>query len=495
MVVAFGSGCSPSIMGTKSSISLPFTFSSIVVSPITGAPGTIITLTGEDFSAVTDVLIGSVSCPILSQTSTSLEFMLMPGVSYDRVHVMNGVVELVSSDFFIPTSMIASAPTTQQGLKLVASDYVGTPRQGSTVAVSADGNTAIVGGAQDDAFIGAVWIYERTGGVWGQQGNKIIGTGAVGTANAGTSVAISANGNTAAYGAQMDNTQRGAVWVFTRSGSTWTQQGTKLVPSGVVAGDRTASSIALSADGNTLVMGAASYSGGTGRAWVFRRSGGVWAEDGGYLQGTGGDASSRQGSGVAISGDGNTIFIGGEGDSAGIGAGWIFVRSGGVWTQQGSKLVGSAPGVGAPSFGAPGSVALSADGNTAAIGAYLGLMGVGAVWVFTRSGGVWTEESGGGLLGTGATGSARQGASVSLSADGNVLASGGYSDNAGVGAVWTFTRAGGVWSQSGSKLVPTGNTGAARIGCSVSLSADASTLLVGGDQDNTNIGAAWVFEP
>src|ERR1700688_3782516 len=71
----------------------------------------------------------------------------------------------------------------QQGGKLIGSGAVGNADQGVSVALSGDGNTAIVGGYGDDSFTGAAWVYIRSGGVWTQQGNKLVGTGAVGTPN------------------------------------------------------------------------------------------------------------------------------------------------------------------------------------------------------------------------------------------------------------------------------------------------------------------------
>jgi hypothetical protein len=111
----------------------------------------------------------------------------------------------------------ALAQFTQQGPKLVGTLPVGSSAQGWSVALSADGDTAIVGGPFDN-LVGAVWLYTRSGGVWTQQGNKLVGTGAVGTAqrNAeqGYSVALSADGNTAIAGGPFDNNGNGAAWVF-----------------------------------------------------------------------------------------------------------------------------------------------------------------------------------------------------------------------------------------------------------------------------------------
>jgi hypothetical protein len=97
------------------------------------------------------------------------------------------------------SSQLALAQFTQQGPKLVGNDVAGTPAQGSSVAISADGNTAIAGGYADDSA-GAAWVYTRANGVWTQQGSKLVGTGAVGHAWQGYSVAMSADGNTAIVG-------------------------------------------------------------------------------------------------------------------------------------------------------------------------------------------------------------------------------------------------------------------------------------------------------
>jgi hypothetical protein len=112
--------------------------------------------------------------------------------------------------------------------------------------------------------------------------------------------------------------------------------------------------------------------------------------------------------------------------------------------------------------------------------------------VFTRSGGVWTQQ-GSKLVGTGAVGAARQGQSVSISSDGNTAIVGGPGDNSSAGAVWVFTRSGGVWTQQGNKLVGTGAVGAAVQGNSVSISSDGSTAIEGGFGDESGAGAAWVF--
>ena len=96
------------------------------------------------------------------------------------------------------------------------------------MALSADGNTALIGGHDDNGSVGAAWVFTRSAGVWTQQGAKLTGSGETGAGEFGWSVALSADGNTALIGGVADNGGVGAAWVFTRSGGVWTQQGSKL---------------------------------------------------------------------------------------------------------------------------------------------------------------------------------------------------------------------------------------------------------------------------
>src|SRR5262249_61793040 len=104
-----------------------------------------------------------------------------------------------------------------------------------------------------------------------------------------------------------------------------------------------------------------------GAAWVFRRSGSTWTQQA-KLTGDHEDGQASFGSSVAVSADGSTVLVGGpfDGKDTEVGAVWVFTRSGGTWSQQGPKLTGT----GVPAFGAFGwSLALSGDGNTALVGA------------------------------------------------------------------------------------------------------------------------------
>jgi hypothetical protein len=162
-----------------------------------------------------------------------------------------------------------------------------------------------------------------------QQGPPLVGTG-------GYSVALSADGNTALLGG--NDSSPGAAWVFTRSNGVWTQEGNKLVPTS--ANGVSTRSIGLSADGNTAIMGGVDLHSGILAAWVFTRSGGVWTQQGNELVGTGaaGNGGGNSPPPVALSADGNTAILGADSSSP-PGAAWVFTRTNGVWTQQGNELV------------------------------------------------------------------------------------------------------------------------------------------------------------
>ena len=424
-----------------------------------------------------------------------------------RSHALVALVALAS---LLPT---AKAQFVQQGDKLVGTGAVSAipTSEGNwmdNVALSGDGNTAIIGSPSADGNTGAALVYTRSGGAWTRQGGKLVGTGAAGAARQGWAVALSGDGNTAIItGPYNGLTDRdGAAWVFTRSGGVWAQQGGKLMGTGAIglssepyAGQGW--SVALSGDGNTAIVGGIFDNGSVGAAWVFARSGGVWTQQG-KLVGTGAVGAALQGWSVGLSGDGNTAIVGGYGDTTCnggcVGAAWVFTRSGGVWTQQGAKLVG-ADAVGLASQGL--SVALSGDGNTAIVGGPDDNAGedgdTGAAWVYTRSGGVWTQQ-GAKLVGTGSIVGAGQGSAVALSGDGNTAIVGGplFGDMTtfGSGAAWVFKRSGGVWTQQGNRLVGTGAVGIFLwAGASVGLSSDGNTAIVGAPFDNQGTGAAWVF--
>lgn len=460
-------------------------------SPDSGSVGGLLTISGTHLSSPTSLTVGGIPAIIVSNTGSTLVAMVMPGTPTGAVSITTTGGTAVSGSNF--TVIPSSPPSTQQGPKLVGTGS-DSANQGYSVSISADGNTAIVGGPNDNNGIGAAWIYTRTGATWSQQGAKLVGTGAVGGSLQGNAVSLSADGNTAIVGGPADNSDTGAVWIYTRTGNIWSQQGPKLVGTGVVGTyDRQGTSVSISADGNTAIV-AGPEDNDTGAVWIFIRSGTTWSQQGPKLVGTGqycnwgtqvslsadGNTAiegslgtgaayifirkdtvwSQQaklvgtgqvgnaylGAAVCLSADGNTALVGGPYDNNSMGAVWVFTRTDSTWSQQGGKLfIPQCWG----NTEQGGAVALSADGNIAIVGQYyaVGGTGLGVVGVFTRTDSVWSLR-GPKLIGTGNPEQSSQGRSVAISADGNTAIIGGTNDNQlsysglAVGAAWVFTASG-----------------------------------------------------
>jgi hypothetical protein len=412
--------------------------------------------------------------------------------------------------------------------KLVSTNGAYGDEQGSSVAMSGNGDTVASGAPYANANEGGVWIFTRskllqadgsTYKVWSQQSNNmLVGTGAIGKAKQGFSVALSSTvaadgGSTLASGGYQDNNGMGAVWIFTRTTTSWLQQGQKLVGTGNVGQSAQGSSVALSSDGNTLVVGGPDDQNGLGAVWVFIRTTSTWSQQGSKLTGTGSAGQSQQGFSVALSSDGNTCASGGHADHRGGGAVWIFVRNStaaGVtpptWTQQGRKLVGTWS-IGDSNQGY--SVSLSSNGNVLASGGPFDNppsspddihRGVGAVWIFTRTNMTTWSQQGQKLVGSNPN-KAGQGSSVALNGVGNTVISGGPGSSEGAGGFWLFSNSGlsssSSWVEWGEKQMASSSddgVGNAGQGSSVAFTADGNIIAIGGPWDNAYQGAVWLFD-
>ena len=347
---------------------------------------------------------------------------------------------------------------------------------GMNVAVSADGNTMAVsapwerskatginGDQNDDSLpqAGAVYVFTRSGDSWSQQAYvKASNTGRPPDENDpftdgdqfGFSLALSGDGNTIAVGATTEDSSAtgidgnaandsaqsaGAVYVFARAGSTWSQQA-YVKGSNTEAADLFGYDVSLSHDGNTLVAAGYDEDGpgrgvnvdqgngvnGSGAIYVFNRTGTAWRQDA-YLKGSRSEGNDALGFSVAISGDGNTIVAGAGDESCLVGginpqgcdtdkpkdasggsagAAYVWVRGDAGWTEQ-AFIKASNPQL-QDWFGV--NVAVSADGNTVLVGAPMedsnarGINGnqqdnsateSGAAYLFTRSGTTWAQQA------------------------------------------------------------------------------------------------------
>ncbi|RYF00551.1 MAG: integrin [Comamonadaceae bacterium] len=436
-----------------------------------------------------------------------------------------------------------------------ASNAAASTRFGWAVALSENGNTFAVGshfeksnasgvnGDQTNQSLnnaGAVYVFTRTAGVWAQQA-YVKASNPRSYAQFGSTLSLSADGNTLAVGSPFESskatgidgdqgdtsaTGAGAVYVFTRSGSTWSQQA-YVKASNTDAGDQFGGTVSLSAAGDLMAVSAgyeaskATGIGGdqadnsepnTGAVYVFARTGVTWSQQAYVKAGTYTPSSSPFfGTSVAVSGDGGTLAVGSGGDSLSRGAVWVYLAAGNSWVQQ--AKVTARNGEGSDRFGE--SIALSADGNTLAAGApsefskATGINGdeldnsasfAGAAYVFTRTGVTWSQQAY--IKASNTDARDKFGTAVGLSSDGNTLlvgapfeasASAGIggteSDNSGgfVGAAYLFKRTGSEWHQQ-AYLKPLNISSSAppTFGLGLAVSADGSTLAVGAYADNSN---------
>ena len=464
-------------------------------------------------------------------------------------------------------------PIAQQAY-LKASNSGATDNFGTAVAVS--GDTAVIG-APDEASnatavngdgsnnlassSGAAYVFIRSGGTWTQQAYlKASNSGAFD----GFGVSVAVSGDTVVIGAELEDSNAntvdgvgtnnsaassGAAYVFTRSGTNWTQQA-YLKASNCEANDRFGWSVALS--GDTAVIGAyqedsnAKGVGGngsdnsassSGAAYVFTRSGTTWMQQA-YLKASNSGAFDKFGSSVAVSGDtavigaweesSNANTVGGDGANNGAidsGAAYVFTRSGTTWTQQ-AYLKASNSGAN-DQFG--WSVALS--GDTAVIGApgessnatTVGGGGAdnsapysGAAYVFTRSDATWTQQA---YLKASNSG-ANDYFGYAVAVSGDIAVIGGHGEDSTVntvngdgsddsaslsGAAYAFTRSGSIWSHR-AYLKASNCEANDRFGQAVAVSGDtavigawaesSSATTVGGDGTNNlafHSGAAYTF--
>ena len=375
--------------------------------------------------------------------------------------------------------------------------------------------------------------------------------------NFGYSVSLSTDGNTMAVGAygedsnatgingdQTDNSftglnsYTGAVYVFTRSGASWSQQA-YLKASNTDNGDVFGSSVSLSSDGNTLAIGATgedsnatgvdgdqtdNSAAASGATYVFVRSGTSWSQQA-YIKASNTEAGDAFGRSLSLGEDGTTLAVGADGedsDATGIngnqtnnslavaGAAYVFSRTGTTWSQQAYIKASNTEAGDAFAY----RVSLSSDGNTLAVSAMkedsnaTGINGdqsdnsatnSGAAYVFTRSLTTWTQQAYVKASNTEDTDSF--GDELSLSSDGNTLAvgspfedsnatgisiNGDQTDNsaAGSGAVYVFVRSGTSWSQQA--YVKASTTDHNDSFGTPTLSGDGKTLAVGAYNEDSS---------
>jgi hypothetical protein len=403
---------------------------------------------------------------------------------------------LVAENAQADDSVIASISAYAGFKKLSADDGVAGDRFGGAVAIS--GTTAVIGAnasASSGTGIGAAYVYILSAtGQWTLQ-QKLTPADGERDDSFGYSVGIS--GDTVVVGAFGDtvgtNVNQGSAYVFTRTGTTWTQQA-KLLASDGAAGDVFGRSVAI--DGDSIVAGALSANVGQnvdqGAAYVFTRTGTTWTQQW-KLTAADGATSDSFGDSVDISQ--NSVVVGATDDATGTntqqGSAYVFTRNGTAWAQQ-AKLTAS-DGTAFDYFGFSTSI----SGDTVAVGT---LQDVGAnfqqgsAYIFVRNGTTWTQQQK--LLA--ADGAADDSFGNSVYLVGDTLMVGAAGDRTGTndrqGSAYLFTRSGSVWGQS-QKLLASDGAANDEFGAGVAFTPNHA--IVGSVRDtigtNADQGSAYIF--
>ncbi|SFC96555.1 T9SS type A sorting domain-containing protein [Algibacter pectinivorans] len=395
------------------------------------------------------------------------------------------------------------APLFSFSQEQIGSDINGEARNdksGTSVSLSADGSIVAIGAPDNqsglNAHSGHVRVYKYESNSWRQIGKDIDGIG--NTDFSGKSVSLSANGNIVAIGANGNRDNgwaSGHVRVFEYKNNIWTQIGDNI--SGESDNDQSGITVSLSGDGNILAIGAYLNDGNgtdSGHVRVYQNISGSWTQIGTDIDGE--FRGDQSGSSLSLSSNGNVLAIGSIiNNASGTESGHvrIFENNSGVWTQIGKDIDGENP---YDSFGS--SISLSSDGKIIAIGAiYNNGNGEksGNVRVFENNLENWIQI-GNDIVGEKAFN--RFGSSVSLSEDGKIIAIGAIKngDNGiNSGHVRMYKNIYGSWIQIGNDI--DGENSQDSSGRSISLSADGKIVAIGAplnDARGENSGHVRVYD-
>jgi len=398
----------------------------------------------------------------------------------------------INEGFFTTTTPIINQEWTQLGDDIDGEaeyDYSGwsvsLSYDGTIVAISAPYNNSDNGN-----YSGHVRIFEYDGTIWTQLGQDIDGE-ARGDFS-GNSVSLSNNGNIVAIGSYLNDSNSinsGHVRIYQYDGTIWKQLGGDI--DGEAEDDNSSFSVSLSSDGTIVAIGAIYNDGNgsnSGHVRIYKYDGTSWIQLGVDIDGEAADNVS--GYSVSLSADGKIVAIGGPGnDGNGSNSGHvkIFELIGSSWTQKGSSIPGEAA-VDQSGY----SVSLSSDGTIVAIGAHYNDgngSNSGHVRIYQYDGTNW-GQLGGDI--DGEDSSDESGYSVSLSSDGTIVAIGAiYNDGINgneLGHVRIFEYDGTSWTQKGSSI--DGEAVGDVSGYSVSLSADGKIVAIGAPYNDGNGGSS-----
>lgn len=411
-----------------------------------------------------------------------------------------------TSDWGTPVSFSTkiSYSNVNEQAKLLASNGVAGDRLGYSIAIDSSGNTVIVGAYAADPLgylqAGAAYVFVRVAGAWSQQA-ILIANDKANNDYFGYSVAISNDGNRAIIGASQDDSNKGAAYIFTRSGTTWSQE-YKIVDANGASNFYFGCAVSMSGNGERVVIGAyADNLGGTssGAAAIYNRSViGTWSLAS-KIQASDAAPSDLFGISVSISRDGSTVLIGAyldDDNGTSSGSAYVFTEVSNIWIQQ-TKLVPS-DNLASDNFGR--SVCLSGNGNIAVISSFLDdttYSDAGSAYIFKRNPDTsWIQYAK--ITPNDPVLEHWFGGCVYINENATMIVLSANGDDAkgnNAGAVYIFTDQSGVWTQY-AKVTASDTATVDYFGYSLAINSDATTIAIGtvyDDDKGTNAGAAYIF--
>jgi hypothetical protein len=353
----------------------------------------------------------------------------------------------------------------------------GATTQGWSVDVS--GSTAVVG--QPFCFhqscSGDAFVFVKSGPSWTQQAT-LIPSDATPNEQFGRQLAI--DGQTIAVGVPGKNQGSGVVYVFVRTGTTWTQMAELTDPDGT-SGTSFGSAIAL--DGSTMLV--ASSPNGNGTVHVLTGSGSTWTQQAELADP---DGPVAEGFGTALAISGRTALVGAMWANAGAGAAWVFVRTNSVWHEQAELTANDELFSG--EFGESLALAGTDSGVTAVVGAPTDPNGgPGRAYVFAQTGTAWVQQA---ELASGQTGNDWFGFSVAISGSTALIGAYYSSPPPHAGTAYVYTGTGGVWSLQAT-LTASDQARYDNFGFSVALYRTTAVIGAPGHGSVASSGASYVF--
>ena len=456
-------------------------------------------------------IISQVTNSTTNKTSWTVN-NLAPNTAY-YVRVAHKGVALAQSDWS-PVSKFTTrlnfVPVTEVGIFSVADKAAG-DLYGYQVSISGDGTRLAIsnlwGSSGAVVDCGKVYVYVYSGISWAQEAILTASDKAT-NSQYGFSVAISADGTRIVVGASHALpdalTESGAAYVYSRSGSTWSQE-TILFASDKVALDAFGTSVDIDDTGVRVAIGAIGADPGTldaaGKVYIFSRAGAIWTEEA-ILTASDQAAGDLFGNSVKLTGDANRIIIGAPNKTVNTetnhGQAYVFLRLGTAWTEE--AIVNDLVTADLQNFGS--SVSITETGDRAIIGAHnstvSALSNAGLVYVFSQANAVWTQEAI--LQASVPEASAVFGQSVDISSDGKIAVVGApLADPATIvdaGSTYIFLRNGLVWTQE-AILTASDKLTTDRFGFSVAISSAGRDLIVSspyGDVSGlADAGKAYLF--